>query len=265
MTASCYPLEQILCTEQRGVVSLTGGGGKTSLLFHLAHALAQTGKKVLTTTTTRILVPSPEQSRTVIIDANPEKIVHLAASHVAPGTHITVAAHKDQNDKLHGFAPEAIRVFKDSGLFDWILIEADGAARRPLKAPAEHEPVISPDTTVLVAVVGLEVLGQPLSEKLVFRSDLAGPLMGLAVGEVITAAALTRLFAHPNGSFKGAPSSARRYIFLNKADMPDRLEYGSRMASHLRHIIPPIAETLIVGQALARVNVHAVYSLVALT
>ena len=261
MTASCYPLEQILCTEQRGVVSLTGGGGKTSLLFHLAHALAQTGKKVLTTTTTKILVPSPEQSRTVIIDANPEKIVHLAASHVVPGTHITVAAHKDQNDKLHGFAPEAIRVFKDSGLFDWILIEADGAARRPLKAPAEHEPVISPDTTVLVAVAGLEVLGQPLSEKLVFRSDLAGPLMGLAVGEVITVAALSRLFAHPRGLFKGAPPLARRFIFLNKADSAERCESGSWVAEYLRQQAPPPAETLIVGQALNGVRVLALHDL----
>jgi probable selenium-dependent hydroxylase accessory protein YqeC len=180
---------------------------------------------------------------------------------VAPGTHITVAAHKDQNDKLHGFAPEAIRVFKDSGLFDWILIEADGAARRPLKAPAEHEPVISPDTTVLVAMAGLEVLGQPLSEKLVFRSDLAGPLMGIAIGDIITVSALACLFAHPCGLFKGAPPLARRFIFLNKADSPAMREQGEAVATHLRQLELPVAEALIVGQAIDSVCVHAVFPL----
>ncbi len=256
-----HSIESILCPDPRGVVSFTGGGGKTSLLFHLAHQLVRSGKRVLTTTTTKIFVPTPDQSLTVLIDADPEAILQQASCCLHTAGQITAAAYKLDNGKLQGFAPETIRIFLESGLFDWILVEADGAARRPLKAPAEHEPVIPPDTSVLVSVAGLEVLGEPLTEELVFRSELAGKLMGLAMGETITESALARLIAHPLGSFKGAPLAARRFIFLNKADSPDRRDRGARVAEQLRRMEPPVAEALIIGQALDGVSVHAVHPL----
>ncbi len=254
-------IESIVCKAPRGVASLVGGGGKTSLMFHLARQLAHSGKKVLTTTTTKIFVPTPEQSRTVIVSSDPHAFLRQVSSCQHANTHITAAAHKLENGKLLGFAPEAISIFQESRLFDWILVEADGAARRSLKAPAEHEPVIPANTSVLVAVAGLDALGEQLSEKMVFRSALAGPLMGLAEGEVITQIALARLIAHPCGSFKAAPSQARRFIFLNKADSPERLDYAARVAEQLRLISPAVAEALIVGQALDGVCVHAVYPL----
>ena len=242
-------------------MSFTGGGGKTSLLFHLAHQLARSGKRVLTTTTTKILVPTPDQSRTVLIDSDPEAILQQAFCGHHAANHITVAAHNLGNGKLQGFAPEDIRIFQESGLFDWILVEADGAARRPLKAPAGHEPVIFADTSILVSVAGLEVLGEPLSEELVFRSALAGKLMGLVIGETITELALARLIAHPLGSFKGAPLHARRFIFLNKADSHERHDCGARVAEYIRQIEPSVAEALIVCQVLDGVVVHAVHPL----
>jgi probable selenium-dependent hydroxylase accessory protein YqeC len=230
-------------------------------MFHLAHLLASSGKRVLTTTTTKIYVPTPEQSQTVLIDVDPDAILMQASTRLQTTSHITAASNEYKSGKLQGFAPEVIRIFRESGLFDWILVEADGASRRPLKAPAGHEPVIPPDTSVLVAVAGLEVLGQPLSEELVFRSGLAGPLMGLPMGEVITESALARLIAHPHGSFKGAPLYARRFIFLNKADSPERIERGGRLAGHLRRMEFPPAEALIIGQALDGVTVHALHPL----
>ena len=256
------PIEEILLLGSHGVLSLTGGGGKTSLLYHLAHQLARSGKRVLTTTTTKLFFPTPDQSQTVLIATDPDAILQQVSSCRHTTSHITAAAaHMVDTGKLQGFAPEVIRIFQESGLFDWILVEADGAAGRPLKAPAEHEPVIPPDTSVLVAVAGLEVLGEPLSEELVFRSALAGPLLGLAPGETITESALARLFAHPLGSFKGAPPQARRLIFLNKADDCKRRESGARIAEHLCRLARPVAESLIVGQALDGVYAHAVHPL----
>lgn len=265
MSDSSYSIERLLCPEQQGVLSLTGGGGKTSLLFHLANILARSGKRVLTTTTTKIMLPSPEQSRTVIINADPEIILQQASSLLHQTGHITAAADEYKSGKLQGFAPEAIQIFRKPGLFDWILVEADGASRRPLKAPAGHEPVIPCDTSVLVAVTGLDVLGQPLTEDLVFRSALAGPLMDLAKGEIISEAALARLLAHPLGAFKAAPQQARRIIFLNKADTPDRCEQGDRVASQLQQMEHPAAEIVIIGRLLNGAAVHSVHPLTAQT
>jgi len=254
-------IEKILPLEERGVLSLTGGGGKTSLMFHLARQLARSGKRVLTTTTTRIFVPTADQSEMVLIDADPAVILRKAASCLYSAGHVTAASQPAEAGKLKGFAPEAIRIFAESGLFDWIIVEADGSSRRPLKAPAEHEPVIPPNTTVLVTVAGLEALGLPLTEELVFRSGLAGKLMDLSAGEPITEEALAKLLAHPLGAFKGAPPLARRFIFLNKADDPALRERGARIAGLLHRSTHPPAEALIVGQALDGVRVHAVHPL----
>lgn len=256
------PIESILPLASRGVLSLTGGGGKTSLMFHLARLLTDTGKKVLTTTTTKIFVPTASQSETVLVDTDPNRILLQAASTLERTGHISAASSRmDDGGKLKGFAPEAIRLFEDSGLFDWILVEADGSARRPLKAPAEHEPVIPANTSVLVAVVGLEVLGRPLTEELVFRAELAGERMGLRESEEITEFALACLFTHPLGLFKGAPQHATRFIFLNKADDAKRCEGGAEIAALLRQSPRPVAEALIVGQALESIRVHACHPL----
>lgn len=43
------------------VVSVVGGGGKTSAMFTLARELSEMGRKVLVTTTTAIMMPEREQ------------------------------------------------------------------------------------------------------------------------------------------------------------------------------------------------------------
>lgn len=242
------------------VISIVGAGGKTSLMFHLARQLAYAGKRVLTTTTTKILVPSVEQSQTLLISEDPRIILGRAKAYEGSGVHLSAAsAYLPQARKLNGFPPEAISTFEESELFDWLVVEADGAARKPLKAPAAHEPVIPGNSTIVVAMAGLEVLGRPLGEEMVFRSELAGELMQLSQGETITVPALARLLAHPAGAFKGTPPKARRFIFLNKADSPELQEKGAEVALNLKEISPPIAEAVIVGRLMQGINVHRVY------
>ena len=251
---------EIVGIGPNGVVSIVGAGGKTSLMFHLARQLAYSGKRVLTTTTTKILIPTAEQSETLLIDQDPQVILRQAKTHQAAGMHISAAAaYLPQTDKLNGFSPDAIRTFEDSGLFDWVVVEADGAARKPLKAPAAHEPVIPENTSIVVALAGLEVLGRPLGEEMVFRSELAGELMQLSPGETITVPALARLLAHPSGAFKGAPAQARRFIFLNKADTLELEEKGAAVALQLNGAAPSVAEAVMVGQLQEGINVHRVY------
>ena len=49
-------------------------------------------------------------------------------------------------------------------MFDYVLVEADGAAHRPLKAHAPHEPVVPPEANQTICVVGASGFGQPISE-----------------------------------------------------------------------------------------------------
>ncbi len=102
---------------------------------------------------------------------------------------------------------------------DVILVEADGSRRLPFKAPAEHEPVVPAGTTILVPLVGLDVLGQPLDAEHVHRAQLVEGLAGAVPGEPITPGIVARVLAHRQGGAKGLPPGARLVPLLNKADV----------------------------------------------
>jgi molybdenum cofactor cytidylyltransferase len=103
-----------------------------------------------------------------------------------------------------------------------LLIEADGAHMRPLKAPAEHEPAIPPFVEEVIVVAGLSGLGQPLREQWVHRPERFAALSGLSLGETITPGALQRVLLHPRGGMKNIPPGARRKALLSQADTPER-------------------------------------------
>ena len=78
---------------------------------------------------------------------------------------------------------------------------------------------------MVLAVIGLEALGSPLTPDVVFRADVFEKITRTGGGEAITSRCLYRLIGHPEGSFKGSPESSRKVVFLNKADVaPDREE-----------------------------------------
>ena len=116
-------LREALMLGEGGVISLVGAGGKTSLMFRLAHELCSAGYTVLTTTTTKIFRPDEEQSRHVLLSDSPSEILRDARILLKQHSHISAAMRHDlKQDKLIGFAPEIIDMFKSSGLFDWIIV-----------------------------------------------------------------------------------------------------------------------------------------------
>jgi probable selenium-dependent hydroxylase accessory protein YqeC len=132
--------------------------------------------------------------------------------------------------KLRGVSPDLLCQIAAEGLADAILVEADGAKGRSLKAPAHYEPVVPFCTTLLVPMAGLDAVGQPLSTAIVHRPERVRALTGLHPGDHITPAVVARVLIHPNGGLKGAPPAARVVILLNKADERDRLRSGRETA-----------------------------------
>ena len=61
---------------------------------------------------------------------------------------------------------------------DAVFLEADGAKHFPCKAPAEQEPVLLPQSNIVLAVAGLSALGRPLKE-CCFRLEQACMLLGV--------------------------------------------------------------------------------------
>ena len=227
-------LRQALLLGEGGVISLVGAGGKTSLMYRLSHELSRTGDTVLTTTTTRIYEPLPTQSSCVLVADSVTDLLAEARGHIDEHRHITMARDRwSEEGKLIGVAPETVDAIRDSGLFRWIIVEADGAAGRPLKAPADHEPVIPESTTVVIGLAGLGGLGHPVNERWVFRPHRFAEVAGVPYNEKVTEAAIARALSHKNGIFKNIPGRTMRAVFLNQADLTENPAAGRRIASLL--------------------------------
>ena len=117
-------------------------------------------------------------------------------------------------------------------LADYVLLEADGAKRLPLKAPAEHEPVIPPETTLVIAVLGLDGIGKPVSEA-AFRPERYAALIGKPESEPVTPLDAARVLTHPDGQRKNVTGTMRFCVLLNKADDEKRSAFALELAREL--------------------------------
>ncbi len=201
------------------IVSLVGGGGKTTMMFHLADELQKRGKTVITTTTTRIMEPSQSESPCVIVEEDEKILISLLKEKIARHRHVTAARLRPGDGKLKGLLPETIDKIADLKLADYIINEADGAGRKPIKAPNATEPVIPSSTTLVIGVAGIDALNTKLSGEVAFRTELITRLTGLPEGKCITAEIMATLITAKGGISQFSPVSARIIPFINKSDL----------------------------------------------
>lgn len=253
-------LRHSLMLKKGGIISIVGSGGKTSLMFRLARELSRSGDRVLTTTTTKIYTPTRAQSSIVIVSESAEAIAKHAREVFKRNLHISAgSAILHLKNKLKGLKPETVDALWKSGVFRWIIVEADGAAGRPLKAPALHEPVIPQSTRWLIGVVGLGAVGKPLTDKWAFRPQLVSRISGLAIGTAITENAIADVLMDHNGIMKDSPPEAMRFAFLNQTDSQERLTIAKRIARILDCGVKDGFTRVLIGQTLYEPYVKKYY------
>jgi len=199
-------------------IAFVGGGGKTSLMFALAEELLGRNRIVLTSTTTKVSYKEAQLAPLVVLLAGSVRIKELGEK-LKSERHVFVSERLLDSGKVQGIDPSLADTFYRELPLDYLLVEADGSAGHPVKAPALHEPVIPESVTIVLALLGLEALGRTFTPETVFRPELAAKITGLKLGEELAASALAKLFSHPQGLFKGSPASAKKMAFLNKLDL----------------------------------------------
>ena len=243
-----FTLVESLGLRAREMISLVGAGGKTSLMFRLASELVHQGRRVITTTTTRILEPSPEESSCLFIDSEEEMLGRFIDGHLSSSGHITIARERVDSNKLKGVSPGFLGEIWATKAIEYLIVEADGAAGRPVKAPREGEPVIPSDTTLAVALLGVDGMDLELREENVFRSERVSSLTGIPIGEKLTDEAMATLVTHPEGILKGTPTSSRVALFLNKIDTPNGMEKARKIARKVLDRRDHRIERIVLGQ-----------------
>ena len=241
-------IKEALDLKSKEVISLVGAGGKTTLMFRLAKELLLAGKKVVTATTTKILEPSSEETPCLFVHSDEEKLKQLALQHIDQFRHITLARERLESRKLKGISPELVRLLCNSPEIDMIIIEADGAAGRPVKAPREWEPVIPSHTTLVIGLLGVDGVGKELNEENLFQAERISQLTGIPMGGKMTCEGMAVLMVHPQGIFKGAPYSSRRVAFINKVDVPEGMIWGREIGKAILKKGSPQIERVVLGQ-----------------
>jgi len=142
-------------------ISVIGSGGKTTLLRYLSKRLP--GSVILTTSTH--MYPFLDLP---VVDAGGEvspenrRRVSQKLRAALRDSRVIVLGCLQASGKLAD--PSAVIPFEallDAA--DYVVVEADGAAGRPLKAHRPWEPVIPACSTMTVGVVGASGIGKPAS------------------------------------------------------------------------------------------------------
>lgn len=216
----------------RELVSLVGGGGKTTLLRTLGEVLARRGTVLLTTTTKMAAGGGPLLLTGDGPAAEGAERVRRALRAQSPLTAARRHVRDGDREKLEGLPPGTVDRLWEAGAADFVICEADGARHKPLKAWADWEPPIPGRTTLLCAVLGADRLGEPLTEAHVHRMERMTEDFGFRPGDPLTPERLAALLESPRGYLKNAPPapSARRIVLLNRSDLlpPSRAEALAR-------------------------------------
>ena len=224
-------LREIVGVGKGDLVSLVGGGGKTTFLFRLAGELAAAGVAVAATTTTKIMAPTDQAGVRLICGDSYQALCRALES---PSCGVPVLGRGVlPNGKLEGIAPEWCDRLLGNGAVEALLVEADGARRKPLKAPGNREPVVPDGTTVFVVLVGLSCIGKPLDDSEAFRAERIAAVTGQALGTPITVETVARLLLSEDGLLRGRPPTARTVAFLNQADLPGARVAGEAVAGRI--------------------------------
>lgn len=209
--------------NSNGVISLIGGGGKTSLMFGLAHHLAGLGKRVISTTTTKIFYPTEAQADQTLIKPFSGSFLDEVKKRLDRSPHLCIgSAFEPDKNKVFGFDPDIIDTIRQADLADWILVEADGARRKPIKASADHEPVLPECSSHIILVTGLDAVGMPLDKDHVHRPEIFCANTGLAPGMPVDEESLAKAVSIELDKAIALCEKAAAYLCLNKADDDNR-------------------------------------------
>lgn len=214
---------------ERAVVTIIGGGGKTSLLFGLARAGVDAGKTVVTTTTTKMLIPTREQSRHCVVGPDERSVLAALRRELERTDHVTIGLSR-RADKLDAIPASMVDSLRAGDVVDWILVEGDGAKHRHLKAPHDDEPVVPACSDVVVPVVGIDIVGEVFSRDTIYRPERVEAMTRWRLGDEIGVEMIYDILCHEQGILRVTPSAARILPFISYVDGPEELANARRLA-----------------------------------
>ena len=199
-----------LLNIKSGVTAIIGGGGKTTLLYTLAEELKEKGS-VIICTSTHIRVPEDYITVTGGTKELKEKLQM---------NRVICAGTPAENDKLS--APSVL--FDElAEIADYVFVEADGSKGLPLKAHADHEPVIPENAGKVILVIGIDGIGKPVSA-ICHRPEVWKSITGKDMNDIVTPKDIAQVITAEN---------LGDIVLINKAETDAGREQAGKLAEKL--------------------------------
>lgn len=209
------------------IITIIGGGGKSTLLERLGTELTARTLRVILTTTTKMQNPA---GMDLVLQEHSQNFISETRTKLEKRGIVTVAKdYHRSKEKLSGISLAYIPELKRFA--DAIVIEADGCRQRPLKTHKEYEPVIPVSTNHTIVICGADVVGARLSDKTVHRADLFAQKWNLKMDTVLTPEIIAQELLSPDSYMRNIPIKSGITFYINKSD---RNSIGAKLlAEHL--------------------------------
>ncbi len=212
------------------MVCFAGAGGKSSLMQKLALEHARNGRRVLVTTSTRMFARQLRDLGELILEPDCNKLLGKLEPALLENDILAAGSGLTDDEKVTGLNKDCLDMLFSRNLFDAILVEADGSRGKSFKAPAEHEPVLPKACTTVIPVVGVDILGRPLTEEFVHRHQFVCQITGQDTGSEVTEETVSKVIKHYSVLSEKVSGSIKIVPVINKADSADMVKQAKKLA-----------------------------------
>ena len=192
------------------VVSLVGAGGKKTTLYALARALR--GRVALSSSSHMAAYDT-----TVVDEVVTLRVGGRGLPLPTSGRIVAFSGEAESAQRVHGLSFAQIAQLVADPSFDHVLLKADGARARWIKAPAAYEPIVPPDTERVLYLISARVIGALLDERIAHRVERIAAVCGTHVGAPLTVEHLATLLSSSAGALQGI-GQAELLIVINMVD-----------------------------------------------
>lgn len=198
---------------------VVGAGGKKTTLYALAARL----DRAVVTATVRIPIFDEYVSRVEVTDDPMDALGRIDERPLG------IVPDRERDDRYRGYDPVVVSELTDR-TDDPLLVKADGARTRWLKAPNDREPQLPEHADTVCPIASARVVGEPLSDEHVHRPERVAKITDREVGEEIRPTDVARVLASPRGGLKDVPREATVVPVVNMVDDDELETVGRRIA-----------------------------------
>lgn len=197
-----------------GITSIVGAGGKSTILRKIVEYGLFSNHSMMVSTTTKMLESQVEQWKPYI-GTSFEKALEYLQNAIWRGNCGGWFSGIFEG-KVHGVEPTQLDMISQLHPNWHIVVEADGAKAKWIKAPKVTEPVIPKNTSTTIGVINLQALGSLIDDEFVYNKNSLIKIVKSSEGDVLTPKMLARLVVDLHGLFQY--SRGKKILFCTGYD-----------------------------------------------